>query len=60
MRKALVLLCSAMLLGCSDRAARERARLEKDAAQGSIRARLSLAELYASGSGVPKDDAKAA
>ena len=59
MRKTLLLLCCAVLFACSKQPATEREKLEKNAAQGDANAQFSLGAMYASGKGVPTDEAKA-
>src|SRR6266853_441014 len=57
MRVPILLLCCAVIVGCSKRTEGE--ELEKAAAQGNAGAQLWLGFMYASGRGIPKDEAKA-
>jgi len=59
-RKAIVLICVALLFACSKAPAVEREQLEKAAALGDAASQSSLGFMYAEGNGVPKDEAKAA
>lgn len=60
MAKSVACLCCMVLLACSKFPGTERAKLEREAEQGDAFAQCKLAVMFANGSGVPKDEAKAA